>query len=103
MYHYREISTTDRADKLLDLNPLHDLAVQGILLLLEVVGTEVNRPAPGIFPDHLLAERTLDLFQFRVLVVQMFLQGFPRGKPFRTVLTRDLLLLIGFLGFTRWV
>ena len=100
MYHYREISTTDRADKLLDLNPLHDLAVRGILLLLEVVGTEVNRPAPGIFPDHLLAERTLDLFQFGVLVVQVFLQGLSRGKSLRAVFTMDLPLLISFLCFT---
>ena len=73
MHHYREISTTDRADKLLDLNPLHDLAVQGILLLLEVVGTEVDRPASGIFPDHLLTKRTLVLLQLGVLIVQVLL------------------------------
>ena len=70
-----EISPTDLTDKFLDLYPIYDLAVQGILLLLEMVGTEMDWPTPGKFPDHLLTERTLDLLQLRVLIVQVFLQG----------------------------
>ena len=95
-----EISATVLANKLLYFNPFHDLAVQRTLLLLEVVGTEVDWPAAGIFPNHLITERTLDLFQFGVLVVQVFLQGLSRGKPLRAVFTMDLSLLISFLCFT---
>ena len=67
-----EVSPTDLAYKL-DLNPLHYLAVQRILLLLKMVGTEVSWPASRIFLDHLVTERTLEMFQFRVLIVEMFL------------------------------
>ena len=100
-----EITPTDLADEFLDLCPLHDLAEQRTLLLLEVVGAEVDRPAPGIFPDHLLTERAFDLFQLRVCVSQVFLQGLFIGKHLRAVITgvRDLLslLLLNFSGFTR--
>ena len=95
-----EISATLSTDEFLYVDPLHDLAVQRTLLLLEVVGAEVDCPAPGVFPDHFLAERTLVLLQFGVVVVQVFLQGLPGGKPLGTMITEKLLLLVSFLGFT---
>ena len=96
-----EISPTDLTDELLDLYPVYDLPVLRTLLLLKVVGTEVDRPATGIFPDHFLTKRTLDLLQLGVLVVHVLLQGLSRGKPFRAVFTGDFLLPIDFLWLTR--
>ena len=99
-----EITPTDLADEFLDLCPLHDLAEQRTLLLLEVVGVEVDWPATGIFPNHFLTEGTLDLFQFGVCVSQVFLQGLFRGNHLRAVLTgvRDLhLFLLSFPRFMR--
>ena len=49
----REISPTLLTDKFLNSYPFYDLAVQRILLLLEVLGTEVDSPAPRVFSDHL--------------------------------------------------
>ena len=89
-----EISPTLLADKFLTRYPLYDLAVQGILLLLEVLGTEVDRPASRVFPDHLLTKRTLVLLQLGVLIVQVFLQSLSRRKSLRAVITRVLCLLI---------
>ena len=57
-----EISPTLLAGKFLYPYPFYDLAIQRILLLQEVMGTEVNQPAPGIFLDHLFTERTLEVF-----------------------------------------
>ena len=71
----REISSTLLTDKFLNFYPFYDLAVQRILLLLEMVGTEMDWPTPGIFPDHLLTKRTLNLLQLGVLIVQVLLQG----------------------------
>ena len=56
-----EISPTLLAGKFLYPNPLYDLAIQRILLLPEVLSTEVDCPTPRVFPDPLLTERTLRL------------------------------------------
>ena len=56
-----EISPTLLAGKFLYPYPFYDLAIQGILLLLEVLSTEVDSPTPRVFPDSLLTERTLVL------------------------------------------
>ena len=96
-----EISPALLADELLAAYPVYDLPVQRTFLLLEVESTQVDCPATGIFPDHFLTERTLDLLQLRVLVVHVLLQGLSRGKPFRAMFTGDFLLLISFLCFTR--
>ena len=48
-----EISPTLLAGKFLYPYPFYDLAIQRILLLLEVLGTEVDSPAPRVFSDHL--------------------------------------------------